>query len=188
MSRFRLVASSAFAVTLALVACRKDSSSSSNGSGSQSLGPSLASAMASAMTKDMGPTTTSVTGSVHSSGGDLGTWDMTIADCQSGERNGFFGADFYVASSDDLRLRYVHDEASGDVVKIAIPSSKDGKFMVFDRDAKCTVREGSVAKTNVKTWTPKGDVRHVDGHVKFDCTNTEGKGHVTGDITFSHCH
>src|SRR6185436_12140060 len=99
----------------------------------------------------------------------------------------FFGADFFEAGSDDLRLRYVHDEAKGDVVKVAYPTKK-GTVLVLDRDSKCTVLEGAVEKTNVKTWTPKGDIRHVNGHVKFDCVPSGGNGHVIGEATFSHCH
>jgi hypothetical protein len=129
---------------------------------------------------------TKATGSVHSVGGELGTFDVVLSDCHSGEVNGFFGADFYAAGSDDLRLRYVHDEANGDVVKIVFPSKKD-TARVFNRQDKCAVLEGSIEKTNVRTWTPKGTIRHVNGHVKFDCAY-DGGGHVTGEATFSDCH
>jgi hypothetical protein len=154
----------------------------------QAANAQAAAASAQAMGQAMlAQTQTSVTGKVHSAGGELGTWDATLSDCQSGERNGFYGADFYVPGSDDLRLRYVHDEAAGEVVKIAIPSKKD-EFMVFDRAAKCSVLEGSVEKTNVSTSTTHGNIRHVNGHVKFACTDSHGKGHVTGEVTFSDCH
>ena len=129
----------------------------------------------------------SVTGTIHSVGGDLGTWDATLTNCQSGERNGFYGADFSAAGSTDLRLRYVHDEAAGDVVKVLIPG-KDGEALRFDREASCTKLEGSVQKTNISTWTPKGTIRHVKGHVNFDCTHSNGAGHVTGSVTFANCH
>jgi len=142
-----------------------------------------AQAMASAAMQEAA---TTVTGKMHSVGGELGTWDIALGECTSGESSGFFGVDFYVTGSEDLRLRYVHDEAKGDVVKIGIPSKK-GKVLVPDRDA-CTVLEGSVEKTNFKTWTPTGEIRHLNGHVKFDCKVSDGKGHVTGEATFSHCH
>ena len=140
-----------------------------------------AEAMGSAMLEQV---KTTVTGSVHSVGGDVGTWDIDLHECQTGEYNGFYGADFYVGKQ--LRLRYVHDEAVGEVVKVMIPSKKD-TARVFDRDATCTVLDGSIERTNVTTWTSKGRMRHVNGHVKFDCTD-RSKGRVTGDITFSHCH
>jgi hypothetical protein len=130
---------------------------------------------------------TKITGNVHSVGGELGTFDIVLTSCQSGEVNGFFGADFYAPGSDEMRLRYVHDEAKGDIVKVAIPSKKS-RALSFDRSDKCTVLEGSVEKTNVSTATTKGKIRHLDGHVKFDCTYTPGGGHVTGEVTFSHCH
>lgn len=152
-----------------------------------STGPALASAMASSILGSLGDMSPSVKGNVHATGGELGALELTFSDCQSGERNGFYGADFYVAGSEELRLRYVHDEAAGEVVKIGVPS-KAGTFMVLDKAAKCTVLEGNVAKTNVKTWTPKGDIHHVEGHVKFECTQAGGKGQVSGDLTFAHCH
>lgn len=129
---------------------------------------------------------TTVTGKVKSVGGELGSWDIVLSECASGESLGFFGVDFFVTGSEDLRLRYVHDEAKGDIVKIGIPSKK-GTVLVPDRDA-CTVLEGSVEKTNFKTWTPTGEIRHLNGHVKFDCKVSDGKGHVTGEATFAHCH
>jgi hypothetical protein len=128
----------------------------------------------------------SVTGKVHSAGGELGTWDITLGDCQSGEVKGFYGVDFFVNSDSEMRLRYVHDEAAGDVVKVAVPSKNT--MLVFDRGAKCSVLQGSIEKTNFTTWTPQGKIRHLDGHVKFDCTASGGKGHVSGEASFSHCH
>jgi hypothetical protein len=131
------------------------------------------------------PVVANVNGSMHSVGGELGTWDVAFTECQSGEVRGFFGVDFYVAGSDDLRLRYVHDEANGDVVKFGIPG-KSGTVIVPDRK-QCKVN-GTLEKTNVNTWTPQGKIRHLNGHVKFDCTLSEGKGHVTGEATFTGCH
>ena len=132
---------------------------------------------------------TRVSGTLRSEGGELGTWDVVLADCHSGERDGFYGAEFYVAGSTEMRLRYIHDEAVGDIVKVADPSKNDAADAVvrFDRDA-CTVLDGSIQKTNHTTWTPKGKIRHVSGHVKLDCKTKSGKGHVTGDVTFVHCH
>jgi hypothetical protein len=133
------------------------------------------------------PSLTHVTGNVHSAGGDLGTWDIVLSDCQSGEVNGFYGVDFYVAGSDHLRLRYVHDEAMGDIVKVGYPS-KPGTVNVFDRDSKCSILEGSIEKTNYSTRTSKGSIRHLNGHLKFDCRHADDKNHVTGEVTFSHCY
>jgi hypothetical protein len=127
----------------------------------------------------------SVTGNVHSVGGELGTWDATINDCHSGEVHGFYGADFGVASQPSWTFRYVHDEAAGDVVKVLIPTKDTA--LVFDRDAKCTVLEGSVTKTNVTKWTNKGNIRLLNGQVKFDCVHSKGAGHITGNATFSMC-
>jgi hypothetical protein len=145
-----------------------------------------AEAMASALVAMAAQSQTSVTGKVQSVGGELGTWDVTLSGCQSGEASGFYGADFYASGSDEMRLRYVHDEAAGDVVKVAVPSKK-GALLVLDRAAKCSVLEGSVEKTNVNTWTPKGNIHHLNGHVRFDCTGA-GKGRVSGEVTFSDCH
>lgn len=161
-------------VLIALVACRDRSSSTD---GSPDGGPSYAEALAAS----------SVQGSIHSTGGALGTWETTLRDCRSGEVEGFFGADFYAPGSAELRLRYVHDAAKGEVVKIVYPAKKD-TALVLDRDATCAVLEGRVEKTNFKTWTPKGEIRHVSGHVKFDCLHTGGAGHVTGEAAFSQCH
>ena len=95
--------------------------------------------------------------------------------------------DFYAAGSDQLRLRYVHDEAMGEIVKVAYPSKPD-TANVFDRNDECSVLEGAIEKTNVTSWTPRGRIRHLNGHVKFDCRHTDEKSHVTGEVTFSHCH
>ena len=128
-----------------------------------------------------------VTGYVHSVAGQLGTWNVTLSDCQTGELNGFYGADFFVAGTTNIRLRYVHDEATGEVLKIFYPDKKD-TAAVFDHTDKCTVLEGAVTKMNARTRVVgKGDIRHVEGHVKFDCTYDKD-GHVTGEVTFSHCH
>jgi hypothetical protein len=143
-----------------------------------------ASAVASSLMAQM---QTVVTGKVHSEGGALGTWDITLDSCQSGERNGFYGVDFYAPGSDELRLRYVHDEAQGEIVKIVYPTKKDTALQL-DRNEKCTVLEGHVEKTNVSTGTAKGQIRHLNGHVKFDCKHTGGKGRVSGEATFAHCH
>lgn len=126
-----------------------------------------------------------VTGSIHSVGGRLGTWDVTLNDCRSGEAFGFFGVDFYAPGSDALRLRYVHDEANGTIVKIAYPT-KPGTVYELRREDSCAVLEGSLRKTNVSTWTPQGNIRHLNGNVKFDCP-VEGQGRVTGEATFSDC-
>jgi Protein of unknown function (DUF3592) len=127
-------------------------------------------------------------GNVHAVGGELGTFDITLNDCQSGEHNSFYGADFYAPGSDNLRLRYVHDEAAGDIVKVAIPS-KPGTVTVFDRAAKCTVLEGSIEKTNITTSRAKGNIKYINGHVKFDCAQFgTAKGRVSGQATFTNCH
>jgi hypothetical protein len=132
--------------------------------------------------------TSTTSGNVHAVGGELGTFDITLNDCQSGEHNNFYGADFYAPGSDDLRLRYVHDEAAGDIVKVAIPS-KPGTVTVFDRQAKCTVLEGAIEKTNITTSRAKGNIKYINGHVKFDCAQFgSGKGRVSGQATFTNCH
>lgn len=128
-----------------------------------------------------------IAGTVHSAGGELGTWDIALTACQSGEYDGFYGVDFYAPGSETMRVRFVHDEAIGTVVKVGIPS-RAGTTLVFDRNEKCAVLQGGLEKTNMTTWTPKGKIRHLNGQVKFDCKHSQGKGHVTGDATFSHCH
>ena len=131
--------------------------------------------------------TPDVTGNIHSVGGELGTWETPLSDCQSGDYHGFFGADFFVAGTTNLRLRYVHDEAAGDVVKIFYPPPKQDTVRVFDRTDHCAVLEGSVEKTNESTRVVgRGYIQHLRGHVKFDCTY--GDGHVTGEVQFAHCH
>jgi hypothetical protein len=150
----------------------------------QALGP-IAQAMASAVPPHV-DLETSITGNVHSVGGELGTWDITLNSCHSGETQGFYGVDFSTAGSDDLRLRYVHDEAAGEVVKVMYPNKTLAR--VFNRDDSCTILEGSIQKMNMTVWTPKGRIRYLQGHVKFDCKQTGGKGRVTGEATFSGCH
>jgi len=91
-----------------------------------------------------------------------------------------------VAGSTRSRLRYVHDEAAGEVVKIFYPDKKD-TAMVFRRTDGCAVLEGSVTKMNVRTRVSgQGDIQHLEGRVKYDCT-ADGT-HVSGEVTFSHCH
>jgi hypothetical protein len=84
----------------------------------------------------------------------------------------------------------VHDEAAGDIVKVAIPS-KPGTVTVFDREAKCTVLEGSIQRApgNVTTSRATGLIKYINGHVKFDCAQFgSGKGRVSGQATFTNCH
>ncbi len=129
-------------------------------------------------------------GNIHSVGGELGTFDTALNDCQSGEHENFYGADFYAPGSDKLALRYVHDEAAGDIFKVAIPS-KPGTVTVLDKEAKCTVREGTITRTkhNVTTSRASGNIKYIDGHVKFDCAQFgPGKGRVSGEVTFANCH
>jgi hypothetical protein len=57
-------------------------------------------------------------------GGQLGTWDVALSDCQTGELSGFYGADFFVAGTTNIRLRYVHDEATGEILKIFYPDKE----------------------------------------------------------------
>jgi hypothetical protein len=132
---------------------------------------------------------THVTGTVHSVGGALGTWDIALVDCRSGERNGFYGADFYVTGSDDLRLRYVHDEAAGEVVKVVYPTKLDTALQL-DRTSRCSVLEGEVQRMNITSGSSNrlGAIRHLKGQLKFDCRHTRGKGRVTGEVTFTNCH
>jgi hypothetical protein len=159
----------------------------------QSLNDTLSEALAQAASAQalasasMAQSQPSVAGRVHSTGGELGTWDIALDSCQSGQNSGFFGVDFFVTGSTEMRVRYVHDEAAGDVVKVAIPS-RPGSALVFDRAAKCSVLEGALEKTNFNTWTPKGNVTHLNGHVKIDCAASGGKGHVSGEAIFTHCH
>jgi len=185
--RLRHVAFGLF-VVVPLVACRdkpKGTTHVDTNPISQALGEAAsAQALASAM-KSQTASLESTTGSIHAVGGELGTWDVTLGECQSGEYNGFYGADFYVGET--LRLRYVHDEAAGDIVKVGIPSKKD-TVLVIDREAKCKVLEGNVEKTNYKQWSPKGDIRHINGHVKFDCEQPGSSGRVSGEVKFEHCH
>lgn len=194
MRPWRIVAGFAFVVVPALVACRKDtghgappvaSATTGGGGGLPGLPAGAASALASALATNA---ETGVTGNVRSAGGELGTWDIALDDCQSGEHDGFYGVDLYAPGSNKMRVRYVHDEAVGEVVKVAIPA-KQGSALVFDRDAKCAVLEGNVQKQDVWTGRTKSTrIRHVQGHVKFDCTHTGGAGHVTGEATFTNCH
>jgi hypothetical protein len=168
------------------VGCKLDVEKKKNNAITQAF-VDVASAQAAASAMDQGiQLDTTITGKVHSVGGEIGTWDIVLDKCESGEIEGFFGADFSAVGNDDLRLRYVHDEAAGDIVKIMIPSQKN-QARVFNRNDKCKVLEGSIEKMNVTNWTPKGKIRHVKGHVKFDCAY-EDKGHVTGEATFVGCH
>jgi len=187
-ARMRLLSCFAIIGLVALSSgCRSKDTTSTTSASTTSTGPaSLATtqAIASALGSDV-PLTARVTGNIHSVGGGLGTWDTTLDNCSSGETEGFYGADFSAPGSTDLRLRYVHDEAKGEVVKIIYPNKKDTAF-VISKDDRCAVLEGFVQKENMTVWTPKGRIRYVKGHVKFDC-KVEGN-HVTGDITFESCH
>jgi len=145
----------------------------------------VASAQAIASAASEGKMKANVTGTMHTEGGDLAKADLTFDDCQSGELDGFYGVDFYVAGDDGMRMRYVHDEASGDVIKVPVPP-ENTKLRIFGHQTKCAVLDGHLEKTNVSTWTPKGKIRHLNGHVKFDCSD-ETQAHVTGEVTFSHC-
>ena len=69
--------------------------------------------------------------------------------------------------------------------KVRIPGQRTA--LVFAPED-CDTLDGAVEKTNINTWTPRGSVNHLRGHVTFECRHTSGTGLVTGNLVFSNCH
>lgn len=129
-----------------------------------------------------------ITGSINASGGELGKWSITPDSCFNDQNMGFYGVDFYL--NQELRMRYVKDEAVGIVLKVIVPDGKKGteahQALVF-READCSQLQGTLLKTNVMNWTPQGKLSNLKGTLSFDCTYNKGKEHLQGKLEFSGC-
>jgi hypothetical protein len=123
-------------------------------------------------------TNNKVSGTISSTGGELGTWTMHPDRCQSGARNQFRGVQLF--EDGDLHGTAYLAPVGGEPA-ITVNIGTGGSARRFGA-SECRVLDGSVEPQN----STVNDVRSVEGHVRFDCTWHDE--HVTGDVTFGNCH
>lgn len=125
--------------------------------------------------------TPKITGTIESTGGQLGTWTLEPASCQSGEHYQFFGVDFYDDSGGNSRLRVVIPASGEPTVSVRIPTTAD-TVLTFNA-SQCKRLAPHVERTNVKV----NNITQVEGTLDIDCATSDG-GSVRGHVEFEHCH
>jgi hypothetical protein len=124
--------------------------------------------------------TNHVTGTITSTGGELGTWTMQPDSCQSGERNQFRGVQLFGGDGNAHGTSFVTPFGGEPSISINLSNGSD-KARLFHRDD-CKLLDGDVQRQNSRV----NRVYNVSGHVRFDCAYKDE--HVTGDVTFENCH
>jgi hypothetical protein len=123
---------------------------------------------------------TSLAGELQSSGGELGTWTMSVDQCESGEPKGFFGVDLYTSDDERLGVRIIDDPVHGIQVNVNIPES-DNRAVPL-RPGDCAVLDAQVYQQNKRTnW-----IWHMAGSLRIDC-ETKG-GRLLGEVEFEDCY
>jgi hypothetical protein len=123
--------------------------------------------------------TNHLTGTITSSGGELGAWTIQPDSCQSGEREQFRGVQLFAGDSNKHGTAFI--SPFGGEQQISINLDHGGKARLFS-SSDCKVLDGEIQRQNSRV----NRIYNVSGHVRFDCTYNEE--HVTGDLTFENCH
>lgn len=105
---------------------------------------------------------------------------ITPDECESGERNGFFGVDMWTAGNEEAHIRGILDAKDGPVVKLDIPGLD--QQVTLTAASKCELFEFHVERQDART----NHIQHVRGHLRLDC-NESGLA-LAGDISFADCH
>jgi hypothetical protein len=121
------------------------------------------------------------TGSIQSTGGELGKWNMSIDKCQSGDRTNFFGVDLYSHTNAKLGVRVLVDPSKGKLLNVKVPDGSDRAIQLEKKS--CTKFDIDVKKTN----TEVNSIRLYEGRIDFDCTYGDGKERVSGTVKFENC-
>lgn len=112
------------------------------------------------------------TGSFKATGGKLGSWDMQVTACASGEKHHFDGVVFFDKADKAKHIRFVR--ARGNTYDVVVQLPGDGDAVAVP---KCKV-EASIGKTG----TNVNFHDELRGQVKVTCPN------LTGSATFPSCY
>ena len=130
----------------------------------------------------------SIEGKVESKGA-AGNWVLTSGNCQSGQREAYFGAVAFGPEGSGVAIKLVKDATKGwslvvnkaDTCK-AGPEKSDCRAIVLTAD-NCTKIDVDVSNTN----TTINDVKVVDGKLDIDCSDGPDNS-IKGKLTLSYCH
>lgn len=129
------------------------------------------------------PTEKAVEGSLRSSGGALGDFQIALSGCRGGESEGFHGVDLFTEGEARPRLRFFKDPARGFVLVVTIPGTDRG--IVLDSDD-CSLLEGEI-KRHGFSGQRTSTIWAFDGRLRFDCRYADGSGRVQGELSFQMC-
>ena len=115
----------------------------------------------------------SLEGSLKMSG-ELGDTTFTPDGCESGQLNGFFGAQLTSEASSSTIVRAIKDPAKGTMIAV----EQGGKKPVVFTPEQCKKLEVNVRRTN----TSVNEVWVVEGHTSADCPGLQGT------VKFDGCH
>lgn len=105
---------------------------------------------------------------------------ITPDECESGERNGFFGVDMWTQGSEAVHIRAILDPKDGALVKLDLPDVDPP--LTLTRGGNCELLDFHVERQGSRT----NNIAHVRGHLKLDCA--EPGLTLQADISFADCH
>ena len=122
--------------------------------------------------------------------GETGTWTLTEGRCYSGQLDSYYGVITWGPKGSGISIKLVKDQVRGwtavvDEADICKPGMPDDKCIanVFSRN-NCKTLQVSLHRNG----TTINGVRELDGSLTMDCTESHGKAHVVGQLSFDSCH
>ncbi len=121
-----------------------------------------------------------VFGQLTVEGTDFADFTVEPTWCQSGEWQGFFGADLVEGDSGSDRLiRVVQDPIDGPTLGINIPG--EDRAIIVDGTG-CDVFEVEVFRQNSRV----NEIWNISGSIDIECIYIDGR--IEGTLDFSNCH
>lgn len=108
------------------------------------------------------------------------TWSVLPNQCNSGQRQGFFGVDAREGDSDDKLVRVIHDPTASYILRLDVPGSD--QHVNLPGGQGCSTFDIVVERQNSSI----NEVTNVRGHIRVTCDLPDLKVHA--DITFANCH
>ena len=108
------------------------------------------------------------------------TLSITPDECESGERNGFFGVDMSTQGVEGAHIRAISDPKDGATVKLDLPGLD--QTLTLTPGGNCEVLELKVSRQGSRT----NNIYHVQGHLRLECS--EAGVTLKADISFADCH
>lgn len=108
------------------------------------------------------------------------TWTVTPSQCNSGQRQGFFGVDAREGDTDDKLVRVIHDPTASYILRLDVPGSD--QIINLPGGQGCSAFDIVVERQN----STINDVTNVRGHIRVACDLPDLK--VNADVTFANCH